>query len=100
MVMGTKTWKIIEFLAQCRGLQLGLGIIIGCLIEWSNKENRDVFVEMIGPALSLHTIYLLSTIFGFILIIDGSSDFLKWVWDTPNPSSTVERKKREKSMGR
>ncbi len=61
-----------------------VGGIVSTAIELANRDNRDLFVDMVGSVISLHAVYWgLVASFGSVLVF-LSWPALLWIWKTPS----------------
>ena len=81
---------------QWGGAVMFYGSAVVWVRELFTRPDRDVFVDMIGSVVSLHSLYLGAAVGGSILAIGCSLPLLRWIWRTPGR----RRKKNQERLAR
>ena len=93
--MDSSAWKPIGKLARWAGIVFGAIDIAVAIRETLTRPNRDVFTEMLGSVVSLHSIYLGAAVGGSIIMLVCSWPLFQWLWAIPD-----RRKKKEQEFNR
>ena len=79
--MDSSTRKANRKLARGAGYVFGAMQVTVPIVEILTRPNRDVFTEMLGSVVSLHSLYIGVAFGGLIIMVVCSWPLFQWLWD-------------------